>query len=317
MTRVAVLDDYQNVALEMGAWDCLPDGTEVVNFTDHLTGEDEIAARLAGFDVVMVNRERTPLTASLLEKLPDLKLIVTAGMKNASIDIAAAKARGIAVCGARSLSNPTPELTWGLILALMRNLPAEDRNVREGRWQTTVGRGLEGKVLGVIGLGRLGVPVAKVGLAFAMDVIAWSPNLTDERAAEHGVARAAKDDLFRRADIVTIHMPLSERSHGLVGAADLALMKPGAVLINTSRGPIVDEAALIDALESGRIAGAGLDVYDVEPLPADHAFRRLPNTVVTPHIGYVIEENYRLNFADAADIVAAWLEGEPVKVIEP
>jgi D-3-phosphoglycerate dehydrogenase len=172
-------------------------------------------------------------------------------------------------------------------------------------------------VLGVIGLGRLGVPVAKVGLAFGMEVIAWSPNLTDDRAAEYGVARAAKDELFRRADIVTIHMPLSERSRGLVGAADLALMKPGAVLINTSRGPIVDEAALIDALESGRISGAALDVYDTEPLPADHPFRRLPNTVVTPHIGYVTEENYRLNFADAADLIAAWLKGAPVRTLEP
>jgi phosphoglycerate dehydrogenase-like enzyme len=317
MTRVAILDDYQNCALEMADWSKLPEGSEVVSFTDHLTDEDEIAARLAGFDVVMVNRERTPFSKSQLAKLPDLKLLLTAGMRNAALDIAAANAQGIVVCGAMMVNTSTPELTWGIIHSVMRHLPTEDRNVREGRWQTTVGKVLSDKVLGVIGLGRLGIPVSQVALAFGMDVIAWSPNLTDDRAAEHGVTRVDKGELFRQADIITIHMPLSERSRGLVGADDIALMKPTAYLINTSRGPIVDETALIDALEKGKIAGAGLDVYDIEPLPADHPLRRLPNTVVTPHIGYVTEESYRLSFAESIENIEAWLAGAPIRVIEP
>ncbi len=316
MTRIAILDDYQGVALEMGDWEALSEGCEAVAFTDHLAEEDAIAERLADFEVVVVNRERTPFRRGLLEKLPKLGLLVTAGMRNASIDVAAAADRGVVVSGTAMVGNPTPELAWGLIIALARNIPREDRGVREGKWQQTVGQGLGGKVLGIIGLGRLGVPVARVGLAFDMEVIAWSPNLTEARAAEHGATLATKEGLFSGADFISIHMPLSERSQGLIGAADLARMKESAYLINTSRGPIVDEQALIQALREGRIAGAGLDVYDIEPLPLDHPLRSMENTVLTPHLGYVEEENYRLGFAAAIDSIQAWLDGKPIGVID-
>ncbi len=300
----------------MGDWKALPEGTEVVAFTDHLADQEAIAGRLADFDVVVVNRERTPFPRGLLEKLPRLGLLVTAGNRNMSIDVAAAADCGVVVSGTAMMGNPTPELTWGLIIALARNIPREDRAVRQGKWQQTVGHGLRGKVLGIIGLGRLGVPVAKVGLAFGMEVIAWSPNLTAARAAEHGVALAAKEELFSRADVITIHMPLSPRSRGIIGAADLARMKQSAYLINTSRGPLIDEEALIEVLREGRIAGAGLDVYDIEPLPADHPLRGMENTVLTPHIGYVEEDNYRLGFAAAIENIQAWLDGKPIRELE-
>jgi phosphoglycerate dehydrogenase-like enzyme len=317
MTRVAILDDYQDVARRMADWTSLPAGTEVVVFPDHLKGLGEVAARLADFDAVVAMRERTAFPRALLEKLPRLKLLVTTGMRNASIDVAAAVERGVVVCGTSGLPYPTAELTWGLILALLRQIPAEDRATREGRWQVSCGLGLSGKTLGVLGLGNLGSRVARVGRAFEMEVLAWSQNLTAERAAGAGATLVPKDELLARADVVTIHLVLSERTRGLIGARELGLMKRTAHLINTSRGPIVDEAAMVAALREGTIAGAGLDVYDDEPLPLDHPLRRLPNTVITPHLGYVTEEGYRVFYGHALEDVKAWLAGQPVRVIRP
>ncbi|HKZ05205.1 MAG TPA: D-2-hydroxyacid dehydrogenase family protein [Methylomirabilota bacterium] len=317
MTRVAILDDYQNVAMGLADWKSLPAGTDVVAFRDHLHEPDAVARRLADFDVVVAMRERTAFPRALLEKLPALRLLVTTGMRNASIDVGAAAERGITVCGTSGLPYPTAELTWGLILDLFRRITVEDQATRQGRWQTTLGLGLNGKTLGVIGLGSLGSRVAKFGLAFEMQVLAWSQNLTAARAAEVGVSLVGKDELLSRSDVVTIHLVLSERTRGLVGARELGLMKRTAYLVNTSRGPIVDEAALIRALREGAIAGAGLDVFEPEPLPLDHPFRKLPNTVITPHLGYVTEETYRVFFAHALEDVQAFLRGQPVRVLRP
>jgi len=317
VARVALLDDYQDVALSMADWKSLPAGTEVVVFKDHLAAEDAVAGRLADFDIIMALRERTPFPRTLLERLPKLKLLITAGMRNASIDMKAAADRGVTVCGTAGLPYPTAELAWGLILSLMRRIPAEDRATREGRWQTSLGLGLNGKTLGVLGLGTLGSRAAKVGLAFEMDVLAWSQNLTAERAKEIGVTLVPKDELLARSDIVSIHLVLGERTRGLIGARELGLMKRSAYLINTSRGPIVDEAALIRALGDGTIAGAGLDVFDEEPLPLDHAFRRLPNIVITPHLGYVTSETYRIFYGHAVEDIKAYLDGKPVRVLKP
>ena len=315
MTKVAILDDYQSVALDMAEWDSLPDDVSIDVFEDHLSVEDDIAARLALYDIVVAMRERTPFQRSLLERLPNLRLLVTTGMRNASIDIAAASDNGVIVCGTDGVPYPTAELTWGLILALFRKIPAEDRATRDGRWQVTMGEGLHGKTLGLLGLGRLGSQVATVGAAFGMNPIAWSQNLTAERAAEFGATHVTKSELLSRSDVVTIHLVLSGRTRGLIGADDLALMKPSAYLVNTSRGPIVDETALIDALKAGSIAGAGLDVFDIEPLPADHPLRSLPNTVLTPHMGYVTEQTYRVFYGDAVENIKSYLNGNPVRVI--
>jgi phosphoglycerate dehydrogenase-like enzyme len=315
MARVALLDDYQGVALRMADWKSLPGGTDVVAFPDHLDDEGALAARLADFDIVMAMRERTPFTRTLLGRLPKLRLLITAGMRNASIDVKAAAERGVTVCGTAGLPYPTAELAWGLILALMRRVPAEDRAVREGRWQTTVGLGLNGKTFGVLGLGTLGSRAARVGSAFEMQVLAWSANLTAERAAEVGATLVSKDELLARSDIVSIHLVLGERTRGLIGARELGLMKRTAYLVNTSRGPIVDETALVRALRDGTIAGAGLDVFDTEPLPKDHPFRSLPNTVISPHLGYVTEETYRIFFGQALEDIQAFLRGEPVRVL--
>jgi len=317
MARVAILDDYQNVARRMADWASLPAGTDVVVFADHLKEMGAVAARLADFDAVVAMRERTAFPRALLERLPRLKLLVTTGMRNASIDVGAAVERGITVCGTSGLPYPTAELTWGLILALARHIPAEDRATREGRWQVSCGLGMNGKTLGVIGLGGLGSRVAKIGSAFEMEVIAWSQNLTAARAAEVGAKLVTKDELLSRSDVVSIHLVLGDRSRGLLGAAELARMKRTAYLINTSRGPIVDEAALVAALRQGTIAGAGLDVFDDEPLPLDHPLRSLPNTVLTPHLGYVTEEGYRIFYGQALEDVKAWLGGQPVRVLRP
>ena len=317
MTRVAILDDYQNVAMGLADWKSLPAGTEVVAFHDHLHELDAVAKRLADFDVVVAMRERTAFPRGLLEKLPKLRLLVTTGMRNASIDVKAAAEGGITVCGTSGLPYPTAELTWGLVLALFRRIAVEDRATRDGKWQTTLGLGLNGKTLGVIGLGTLGSRVARYGKAFEMEVLAWSQNLTPERAAEVGATLVGKDELLRRSDVVSIHLVLSDRSRGLVGARELGLMKRTAYLVNTSRGPIVDEAALIRALQDGTIAGAGLDVFEPEPLPLDHPFRKLPNTVITPHLGYVTEETYRVFFGHALEDVQAFLRGAPVRVLKP
>jgi phosphoglycerate dehydrogenase-like enzyme len=315
VTRVALLDDYQGVALAMADWKSLPAGTDVVAFRDHLADLDAVAERLADFDVVMAMRERTPFPRALLDRLPRLRLLVTTGMRNASIDLRAAAERGVVVCGTAGLPYPTAELTWGLILALVRHIPVEDRATREGRWQVSVGRGLNGKTLGVLGLGGLGSRVARVGRAFDMEVLAWSQNLTTERAAEIRATRVERDELLARADVVTIHLVLGDRTRGLIGAREIDLMKRTAYLVNTSRGPIVNEGALIRALREGRIAGAGLDVFDEEPLPPDHPFRHLPGTVITPHLGYVTEETYRIFYEEALEDVRAYLSGKPIRVL--
>ena len=315
MTKVAVLDDYQSVALDMADWESLPAGVSVDVFQDHLSDDDDVAARLSDYDIVVAMRERTPFSRSLLERLPNLRLLVTTGMRNASIDVAAAEDNGVVVCGTEGLPYPTAELTWGLILALLRRIPTEDQATREGNWQVTMGEGLHGKTLGVIGLGRLGSQVATVGAAFGMSLVAWSQNLTAERAEEFGARLVTKQELLSSADIVTIHLVLSGRTRGLIGAEELALMKPSAYLVNTSRGPIVDESALIGALNRGAIAGAGLDVFDIEPLPLDHPLRSLPNTVLTPHMGYVTSETYRVFYGDAVENIRAFLAGNPVRVI--
>jgi phosphoglycerate dehydrogenase-like enzyme len=313
MTRVAILDDYQDVARAFGDWDSL--GVEVVTFTDHLDGDDEVVERLRPFDVVMAMRERTPFPRERLERLPNLRLLVTTGMGNAAIDTEAARELGITVAGTGGTPTHTAELTWGLILALARHIPAEDRAIRAGGWQHTVGLELAGLTLGVIGLGRLGSQVARIGQAFGMQVIGWSHNLDLEHARGLGVTPVTKDELLRRSDIVTIHVRLGDRSRGLIGAAELAQMKRSALLINTSRGPIVNEAALVAALHAGEIAGAGLDVYDVEPLPPDHPLRSAPSTVLTPHVGYVTSAGYRAFYGDAVEDVAAFLRGDPIRVI--
>jgi len=313
--RIVLLDDYQGIALRMADWSRLRD-CEVVALSSHIDDPDELARTLADFDVVMALRERTPLRADLIARLPRLKLIVTAGKRNASIDVAAARARGIVVCGTSGLTYPTAELAIGLMLSLARDIPSQQQSLREGRWQTRVGFGLNGKTLGVLGLGTLGSRVARIARAFEMDVIAWSQHLTAERAAEVGARRVEKDDLFAQSDFISIHLVLSDRTRGLVGARELALMRPTAYLVNTSRGPIVDEAALIEALVAGRIAGAGLDVYDREPLPAGHPILRAPRTVLTPHLGYVTEETYRVFYGEALEDIEAFIAGRPVRVID-
>ncbi len=314
-TQVAVLDDYQDVALRMADWSALPATVKVEVFRDHLSDLQEIALRLREFDVVVAMRERTPFRRELLSQLPRIKLLITTGMINAAIDLDAAREMGITVCGTEGVAYPPAELTWGLILALLRHIPDEDRAIRSGQWQTTLGHGARGKFLGLVGLGRLGGEVAKIGKAFGMSILAWSSNLPAERAEQCGAELVTKDELFSRSDVISIHLKLSERSHGIVGSRELSLMKPSAYLINTSRGPIVDEQALIDALQRGTIAGAGLDVYDQEPLPRDHPLLTLPNTVLTPHIGFVTEENYRISFGHVVEDIAAFLKGAPIRVI--
>lgn len=317
MLRCAILNDYQRVALACADWSRLADRVEIVVFDEAFASNDAAVAALAGFDILVVMRERTGLGADVLDQLPRLKLVVTGGMRNAAIDLAAAGRRGIVVSGTELPSISTAELVWGLLIALMRHLPQEMANLRAGgRWQQTVGRELNGSRLGIIGLGRLGTPVAKVALAFGMTVSAWSRSLTAERCAAAGVELAPSlAALLESSDAVTIHVPLSPVSRGLIGRAELARMKPTAFLVNTSRGPIVDEAALIEALERGSIAGAGLDVFDVEPLPQDHVFRRLPNVVATPHLGYVTEETYRAYYVRAVENIEAWLAGKPLRML--
>ncbi|NKB59084.1 MAG: D-2-hydroxyacid dehydrogenase family protein [Alphaproteobacteria bacterium] len=313
--RIAILDDYQNVSQTLADWSALDGKADITVFNAPLGDEDAVAAALAGYDVVVCMRERTPVPASLIEQLDSLKLIVTTGMRNRSIDTDAARARGIPVCGTPGLGAPAGELAWALIISLMKNIPADDRSMRNGEWQPNIGLSLGGKTLSVIGLGKLGAYVANVGLAFDMNVVAWSQNLTDERAAEVGVKRVSKEEALSQADVLTIQLILSDRSRGLIGAPELALMKPTAFLVNTSRGPIVDEAALIDALREKRIAGAGLDVYDVEPLPVSHPLRTLENTILTPHTGYVTAENLSGMYQSAAENIAAFIDGDPIRVL--
>ena len=311
---VAILDDFQNVTRSLADWGRLPPHVTVTVFNDHVEGETLIT-RLKPFEVLVLTRERTPLPRVLVERLPNLKLVVTAGMRNLGIDLAACREHGVLVCGTGSGSSPTAELAWGLILALARHIPEEDRSLRAGTWQRTIGIGLKGKTLAVLGLGRLGTQVARVGLAFGMKVIAWSQNLTDEAAAAVGALRVEKADLFRMADVLTVHLLLSDRTRGIVGRDELALMKPSAYLVNTARAAIVDEQALIDALTNRKIAGAGLDVFSREPLPVDAPILRAPNTVLTPHLGYVTRETYDVYFPEALEDIEAWLAGKPIRVI--
>jgi phosphoglycerate dehydrogenase-like enzyme len=306
--KVAILDDYQNVALQLADWSAVRRHAEITVFNDHLDDPAAVVERLRPFDVVCVMRERTPLTREILGQLPRLKLIASTGPRNASINVEAAAERRIVVTATGYDSTPTIEFTWSLILASMRHLDRETASVREGGWQTGLGASLRGKRLGVVGLGNIGREVARIGLAFGMNVIAWSQNLTQETASAAGATLVDKQTLFQEADIVTIHLVLSRRTTGLIGAPELALMKPTARLINTSRSPIVDQSALIEALRARRIAGAAVDVYDAEPLPADHPFRKLDNVLATPHIGYVTEDLYRTFYGDAAANIAAWLE---------
>jgi phosphoglycerate dehydrogenase-like enzyme len=313
--RVAVLDDYQGFTSSFEGWSRAPD-VAVVPFRDHVHDPAELVARLQGFDAVMRIRERTELPRAVLERLPRLKLILATGMRNArSIDLQAADELGITVSTTDALHQTTVEIVWALILSLFRRIPQEAASLRAGAWQVGLGRGLAGKTLGVLGLGAMGIPVARIGQGFGMNVAAWSPNLTPERTAPHGVACVSKSALFAESDVVTIHMPLSSRSEGLVGAQELRLMKRNAYLINTSRSQIVDEAALIDALRHDRIGGAGIDVFDVEPLPLDHPYRALPNVVATPHIGFVTEENYKIFFEESLDNLLAFLNGTPLRTI--
>lgn len=316
--RLAILDDFQNVVRSVSDWSVLEDRIDITVFNDHLYDLEAIAERLQPFEIVVCIRERTRFPRELLDKLPNLKLLVTGGMRNLGIDMTAAKEKGVVVCGSQSLSHSTSELTWALLLATVRNIPREVESVRAGGWQVGLGTCVHGKTLGIIGLGKQGVPVAGYATAFGMNVIAWSQNLTAEKCAEHGVELASSlDDLLARADIVTIHVVLSARTKGLIGAAQLKKMKPSAFLINTSRGPIVEEAAMVAAIEDGTIAGAGLDVFDIEPMPADHPYRRIDGIVATPHLGYTALEGFQNFFDQGIEDIEAWLKGAPIRIMSP
>ncbi|MBQ10628.1 MAG: hydroxyacid dehydrogenase [Planctomyces sp.] len=314
---VAILDDYQAVAQQMADWSQLPSGVNVQFFHNHIADEDALVERLKNFQVVMGMRERTPFPRSVLDRLPELRLLVTAGMGNAVFDIPAATELGIVVSGTGGVGEGPTELTWGLILGLARRIPQEDRLTREGNWGTTVGIGLKDKTLGLLGLGHIGSLVGKVGTALGMNIIAWSQNLTPERAAECGATQVDKDTLFKESDVLSVHVQLSDRTRGLVGERELGLMKPTSYLINISRGPIVDEPSLIQALTNGTIAGAGLDTFDIEPLPTNHPLLGLSNTVITPHLGYVTEDGYRLRYTQVVEDIRAFTSGESVRVLNP
>jgi phosphoglycerate dehydrogenase-like enzyme len=314
--KAAILDDYQNVALQYTDWSPIAKAVDLKVFNQPFASQDEAINALQGFAVVVGMRERTPFPRKVIEALPDLKLLITTGAKNNSFDVAAANERGVTVCGTGGVGNPTAGIAFGLMLELTRRIGFENARMKAGEpWQVTIGKDLEGLTLGVVGLGKLGQRVAAIAKAFGMNVIAWSQNLTPEKCKEAGVGYASKDELFGKADIVTIHLQLSDRSRGTVTAADIARMKPSAYLINTARAPIVDQAALLAALQQKKIAGAGLDVFEVEPLPRDHPYRELDNVVLTPHLGYVSEQNYRKYFPDIVEDIRAWLDGKPVRVI--
>lgn len=315
MATLTILDDYQRVSLSSADWSPVADRYTVEVIGEHIADESELVQRLRDSEVVVAMRERTPFPAEVIKSLPALRLLVTTGQRNAAIDLRAAGEHGVIVCGTTGSGNAVPELTMGMIIALTRNFVQEDAAVRAGGWQHTIGPGLYGQTLGVIGLGRLGTPVATLAQAFGMSVIAWSPHLTQERAGAHGVQAVSKEQLFAASDIITIHLPLSDASRGLVGSAELALMKSTAYLINTSRGPIVDEVALLDVLQQHRIAGAGLDVYDAEPLSANHPLRSMPNTLLLPHIGYVTSDGYRHWFGQVVENIVAYSHGSPVRVL--
>jgi phosphoglycerate dehydrogenase-like enzyme len=318
--KIAILDDYQHVALKMADWSAIAGRCEIDVIDRPLAVPDEAARVLAPYDVICMLRERTAAPRALIEKLPNLKLLAITGLQHRTLDLAAATEHGVLVCHSSAHAGAhqgTPELAFALMLAAIRHVPQEDRNTREGRWQKTLGMQLFGRTLGLVGLGKIGRKVAKVAQAFEMNVIAWSQNLTAESAAEAGVKRVEKDELFARSDIVSLHVVLSERSRGIVGAHELSLMKPTAYIVNTARGPLIDEPALIKTLQERRIAGAGLDVYWQEPIPADHPLLTLDNVVLTPHLGYVVEESYRAFYGDIVEAVTAWLDGKPIRMSNP
>ena len=314
--RVAILDDYFAAALRLADWSQLKGRADIQVFTKPLGGEDNAAKQLAEFEIIVGMRERTSFPASLIRRLPKLKLLITTGMRNLSFDLDAARAQGVTVCGTGGVGSPTSELAVGMMIALMRDIPGQFASMRQGGWQTRLGHDLAGKTLGLLGLGKVGSGVAAVGNAFNMKVIAWSQNLTEQRAGECRARRVEKDELFRQSDVLSIHLILSDRTRALVGARELGLMKPTAYLINTSRGPIVDEAALFKTLQEKKVAGAAIDVYGVEPLPADHPIRKLDNVLLTPHLGYVSAENFAKMYHDAVEDIIAFLDGNPVRVLK-
>ena len=313
--RVAVLDDYQNVALVSADWWSVLSKAEVITFCDHCSDNEILKDRLQDMDVIVLMRERTPIGADLLDNLPNLKLIVTTGPSNAVVDVGKARENGVIVCGTGGYIEQTVELTWSLILGVARNIVEEVNAVRNGRWQVGIGTDLNKKTLGIVGLGRIGSGVAAVGKAFGMRVIAWSENLTDERAQDVGVERVSKSELFEQSDFVTLHLVLSERTKGIVGQSEIDVMKESSFIINTSRGPLIDELSLITSLSDQRIGGAALDVFDQEPLPEDHPFRSLPNVLATPHIGYVTKETYQLFFDEIIQDIDAFLDGKPIRIV--
>jgi phosphoglycerate dehydrogenase-like enzyme len=314
--RVAILDDYFDAALRLADWSPVRGRAEVEVFTKPLVGEENAARTLQNFEIIVGMRERTPFPGTLIRRLPKLKLLITTGMRNLSFDLDAARAQGVTVCGTGGVGSPTSELAVGMMIALMRDIPGQFGSMRQGGWQTRPGRDLAGKTLGILGLGKLGGAVAAAGNAFNMKVIAWSQNLTDQRAAECKARRVEKEELFRQSDVVSIHLVLSGRTRGIVGPRELGLMKPTAYLVNTSRGQIVDEAALLKALQEKKIAGAAIDVYGTEPLPPDHPIRKVENVLLTPHIGYVTAENLAKMYQDAVEDILAFLDGNPVRVLK-
>jgi phosphoglycerate dehydrogenase-like enzyme len=312
--RCAIPDDYFKLSLTSADWSRIKDRVDLTVFEKPFKSPDETAAALKDFDIILAMRERTAFPRAMFEKLPNLKLMITAGMRNAAIDFEAAKAHNVVLCGTTFARDPTAPLTMGLILELTRNIGRESARMHSGEpWQTLLGVEIEGRTLGVIGLGKLGAKVAKLAQAFGMNVIAWSPNLTPEKCAEAGVTYASKEELFANADVITIHVVLGPRSRGLVGREDLARMKPTAYIVNTARGPIIDEAARLEVLQQRKIAGAGIDVFSVEPLPVDHPFRKLDNMVITPHLGYATAEVFGGHYAQMVEGIDAWIKGEPVR----
>ena len=317
MKNIVILDDYQNAALKMGPWDKLAVRAKIRVLTHYIGERDALVEELADAHVIVCNRERTPVDKALVDALPQLELVVTSGMRNNSIDVAAANARGVTVCGTATLGYPTAELTVGMILGWFRKIPEEVNNLHAGRWQKSVGMGVRGKTLGIIGYGRIGADVAKVFKALGMNVMAWSRSLTPEKAAADGITFAALDDVLKQSDVVSVHLLANPQTRGMIGAREIGLMKSTALLVNTARAMLVDQQAMLNALHDGKIGGVALDVYDIEPIPSAHPLLKAPNTLLTPHLGYVMEENYRVSFTEAVENIAAWLDGKPVRVLKP
>lgn len=311
--KIAILDDYQEIALKMADWSLIPGNPELKVFSDHIVDLEKLVQRLFPYDILCIMRERTPMTAELIDRLPNLKLIASTGKRNSSIDTEATNRRGITILNTNYESAATIEFTWSLILAIVRNITIENTSLRNGGWQTSVGGDLKGKTLGILGLGNVGAPVAAIGKAFGMNIIAWSPNMTTAKAKLLGAHFVSKEDLFRQSDILSVHIVLSKSTRGIVGEADLDLMKSSAYLINTSRGPLVDEAALIRVLKNKKIAGAALDVFDTEPLPTNHPFRSLPNVLATPHLGYGSKALYEIFFRDSVENIRKWISENELK----